>query len=80
MAHSHNAIDELVDRAYYSHKVAMRKPDASIYELLLEQEGLHANEVLFIDDRLDNIQSASNLGIRTFHNKEVDLWLDLPLI
>lgn len=78
--HAYSKIDDLVDQAYYSHKVGIRKPDASIYKHLLRQEGLQPGEVLFIDDRLDNIQSASKLGIRTFHNTHVDLWLELPLI
>lgn len=42
------------------------KPNSEIYELLLDRFNLEANESLFIDDKLENIESAKVLGIDAF--------------
>lgn len=55
------------DRAYYSHQMGLRKPDKAIYEQVLEENGLVAEETLFIDDNLSNIEGASTLNIQTLH-------------
>ena len=39
------------------------KPDPEYFERALERLGLHADEVVFIDDRPDNTAAASALGI-----------------
>ena len=46
------------------------KPDAQIYHLLLTRYGLIANESLFIDDNLENINAADKLGFKTIHLEE----------
>jgi len=43
------------------------KPDPRIYELALDRFGLTAATTLFIDDRLDNVESAQKVGIRAHH-------------
>jgi len=40
-----------------------RKPDPAIYLLLLEKSGFQPSEVVFVDDRLRNIEAANALGI-----------------
>ncbi len=75
--HGISRLDNLVDKVYFSHEVGMRKPNAEIYTHVLVQERLLPNETLFIDDRADNIQAAADLGIRTYHNREVDDWLSI---
>ncbi len=52
---------------YFSHKVKMRKPDAEIFEYILNQHQLLADETFFIDDTQEHILSAAKLGIRTWH-------------
>jgi len=74
-AHGIEGIHTLVDKAYYSHEVRMRKPNADIYQFVLEEQNLTPEEVLFIDDRRDNIEAADALGIRTFWNRKVDDWV-----
>ncbi|UII20466.1 HAD family hydrolase [Fulvivirga ligni] len=61
------SIEDYFDHAYYSHHMNKRKPDAEIYEQVLEEQGLVAEETLFIDDNADNIAGAGNLGIQTLH-------------
>jgi len=58
---------ELFHEVYFSHEMKMRKPDAEIYETVLNGQDLLASETLFIDDNRQNIESAANLGIHTHH-------------
>lgn len=44
-----------------SHQVS--KPDAKIYQIVLEENDLKAEDCLFIDDLTKNIQAAEALGI-----------------
>ena len=43
------------------------KPDPAIYTCLLERYGLVAEESVFLDDRLENIEAARALGIQGIH-------------
>lgn len=56
----------LFHQVYYSFEMGLVKPDPVIYQRVLEQQGLSADEVLFFDDNSANIASANNLGIRSF--------------
>lgn len=44
-----------------------KKPDRKIYDIILERYDLVPSESVFIDDNIDNIIAAQNLGIRTIH-------------
>lgn len=55
------------DAFYLSHEIQLRKPDKSIFEFVLNTHHLKAEDVLFIDDTLENIEAASKLGIHTWH-------------
>ena len=58
---------EYIDGGIYSFDAGSRKPDSAIYEYALEKSGAKANESVFIDDLLDNIIAAENLGIKGIH-------------
>ncbi len=57
----------LFNKDYYSHLMGKRKPDAEIFEEVLDNHGLQPHKTLFIDDNLSNINGASALGIATLH-------------
>lgn len=58
----------------YSHVIGSRKPDSMIYEHSLNIMSAEPSKSLFIDDRIENIRAAANLGWQTIHlNDEVDL-------
>jgi 2-haloacid dehalogenase len=44
-----------------------RKPFDDIYYLILERFNINAENALFIDDNLRNVEAANNLGINTVH-------------
>ena len=63
---------------YLSHQMKMRKPETEIFQHVLEQQGLSPRETLFIDDTLENIESAARLGLSVWHlNPEKDDIVDL---
>lgn len=51
------------DPCILSCEVGLRKPDPKIYALLLERLNLPASRVIFIDDKLANIEAARKIGI-----------------
>jgi putative hydrolase of the HAD superfamily len=55
------------EKFYLSHELKMRKPDPSIYEFVLKENGLKAAETLFIDDTKENTDSAIQLGIHSWN-------------
>ena len=61
--------DDLFDAAYYSHRIGHRKPNASAFEFVLQKHGLIAAETIFIDDSINNIEAAQQLGLRAIHLK-----------
>src|SRR5688572_7631143 len=71
-----NMLDNYFHRAYYSHIMKKRKPNADIFEQVLNENSLMAHETLFLDDNLANIEGAKKLGIQTVHVVTPDLILD----
>jgi len=59
------AIDQFFRKAYYSHEVGLRKPDNDIFEYVLKDADLQAEETLFIDDSFNNINTAASMGFKT---------------
>lgn len=53
------------DRAYVSGHMGVIKPEARIYEMVEEDCGLSGGQLLFTDDRADNIFAAHERGWKT---------------
>ena len=53
----------LFDKFILSHKVHLTKPDIKIFEIAIQKAGCNPEEIVFIDDGLNNIRAASELGI-----------------
>lgn len=69
-------LDSYFHKAYYSHRMGKRKPDADIFEQVLEENQLIPEQTLFLDDYAINIEGAQSLGIRTLHVTSPNLILD----
>ena len=70
-------MQSLFDKCYFSYEMKMVKPDAEIFEALLADAGLTAEECLFLDDGEKNILQAEKMGIQTYH---VDVNEDLSFL
>ncbi len=55
------------DTFYLSHEIHLRKPNAAIFEFVLNKNNIMATECLFIDDNKDNIDTAKALNFKTWH-------------
>ena len=55
------------DVFYLSHEMGMRKPDREIFEFVLEQNQLKAEETFFVDDLAENTEAAASLGIQVWN-------------
>jgi len=58
------SIRDFVDEAYFSHEIGMRKPDADCYSFVIDDIDLYPSRMLFLDDRLDNIEAARKAGMK----------------
>ena len=59
------SLDDYFDKAYYSQKVGLRKPNVDIFEFVLNDAGIKAGESFYIDDLPPNIETARKLGFKT---------------
>ena len=50
-----------------SYKEHLIKPEPEIYQLLLKRYGLKAEESVFLDDTLKNVEAAEEQGIHGIH-------------
>ena len=55
---------DLFEKAWFSFDLQMRKPVKEIYEFVLKDANLKPEETLFIDDSIQNIKPAEELGIQ----------------
>ncbi len=54
-------------KVFYSYQMNSRKPDAVIFEQLINDLEINPKETLFVDDMLDNIETAKKLGFQTWY-------------
>lgn len=59
------SLDHYFHKAYYSHQVGLRKPNADIYEFVAADAAVEMAETIFIDDSFNNIEAAAALGFQT---------------
>lgn len=74
-----NTFNNYFIKAYYSHEFGLRKPYAASYTAILKEQNILAQETVFIDDTLKNIQGAQEAGLQTIHLVAPKTLLDLNL-
>jgi len=63
----YNEFKNCFEEFYLSHEMNMRKPDANIYEFVLNENNLIASETLFIDDTKENTETSTKLDIQSWN-------------
>jgi epoxide hydrolase-like predicted phosphatase len=58
---------EYFDELILSHEIHMTKPEKKIFQYTIQKAGCKPEEILFIDDGLNNVVSAKQLGIVGIH-------------
>ena len=74
---SAHSFGEFFHTAYYSNEVGLRKPDREIYEYVLAKENLNAAETFFVDDKLENVETARQLGLQAYQLTHPDKLTEL---
>jgi putative hydrolase of the HAD superfamily len=64
---SERRLERWFDVVVASCEVGRCKPDPEIYRICLERLGLTADATLFVDDRMENLQAARDIGLQTQH-------------
>ncbi len=76
--------NDYFDKVYYSCRIGMRKPDAEIFEYVMKKNKLIPSETIFIDDSVQHVKAAGDLGINAYllnPNMEVgDLLREIKLL
>ncbi|MCI6154736.1 MAG: HAD family phosphatase [Porphyromonas sp.] len=67
-------LPQMVDHIYASCRMGILKPDALIYEQMLSEGQMKAEETLFVDDGKANIEAAQALGLHTLFVKNGEDW------
>ena len=71
------SMKDLFKNCFYSNEIGYHKPDDKSFKYVLENSQIEASETLFLDDNIQNIKAAKNLGFNAIHiSKQMDI-LDL---
>lgn len=65
--HGIDGLESLFEKAYFSHDLGLRKPNANIFEYVINRHHLKLEETLFVDDSMQNIEAAEALGLQTLY-------------
>lgn len=60
-------LDDAFQVTLTSAEVGLMKPDPQIYRIALERVQAKPHQILFVDDRADNIASAQTVGLQGLH-------------
>lgn len=59
--------DSLFEKVYLSHTLGKRKPHPETFQFVCDEQNLDPSKTLFIDDSLQHIEGAKQIGLNTFH-------------
>ena len=59
--------DDAFDAMIISAEVGVAKPSPRIFQLALDQLKVRANEAVFVDDFIENIEACEKLGLKGIH-------------
>ncbi len=71
--HKIMCFEELFENVYFSFNTGMIKPDKDVFMFVIEQNNLNPEKTLFIDDSLQHIKAAEELGLQTYHLNNIDI-------
>lgn len=63
-------MEDRVDTIIISAEEGMAKPDHDIYRLTVDRIGIQPEEAVFIDDMVENVESARLFGLNAVHFRE----------
>ena len=73
-------LDDLFEKAYYSHLMGKRKPDTESFLQIVRENELNPSETLFIDDAESNVKGAREAGLQAVLLEPGKTIMDLGLL
>ncbi|WP_456867359.1 HAD family hydrolase [Galbibacter sp. BG1] len=64
---SYHRFKNCFNKFYLSHEIKFRKPNRDIFEFVLNDNNIIPGETLFIDDTLEHINTAKQMGFHTWN-------------
>ena len=64
--HGPRALEGCFEKMYLSCHIHMRKPDAEVFNLVIDENGLPRDETIFIDDSIQHVDGAREAGIPSY--------------
>lgn len=64
--------DDAFECMVISSEVGAAKPDPKIFQIALEQLQVRANEAVFVDDFIENIEACQKVGMKGIHFRDVE--------
>jgi len=55
------------EKVYFSFEIGMRKPNAEVFQYLINKHELSPKRTLFVDDKKENTDSAASLGFHVWN-------------
>ncbi len=65
--YGYDILKTLFIKTYYSNNTGMRKPDKEIFEMVLAENNLEADETVFFDDSMQHVEGALKAGVSAYH-------------
>lgn len=65
-----DGLESLVEHAYFSHEIGLKKPNRDIFDYVVEHSHIKPEESIFIDDNEANIKAANTLGFNAIFLKD----------
>lgn len=69
-------IGDYFEQCFLSYEMHLAKPSEEIYREVLRRAEIKADETLFIDDSLENLEAAARLGLQIFHENDNHHWVE----
>jgi len=63
-------LKDVIKKSFYSHEIGEHKPDPEAFIRVLKSAKITAEETLFLDDNIQNVKAAKELGFNTIHITE----------
>ena len=73
----HRELSSYFMQVFYSNELGLRKPDPASFEKVLAEANILPQETLFIDDKLENVASARQVGLFAYQLIAPETLLDL---
>jgi len=64
--------DDAFEYMVISSEVGAAKPEPKIFQIALEQLQVRANEAVFVDDFIENIEACEKVGMKGIHFRDVE--------